>query len=475
MRCIPVILCGGSGTRLWPMSRSSYPKQFIEFEPGKSLFSAAVRRAVLASGESTAIVVSNEEYRFYVAGFLSQAGMKGHILLEPSARNTASAIALAALAALESEEDALLLILPSDHLITDEKMFADAVKLARESAMRDHFVTFGVVPDHPETGYGYIQQGEALPEEGSFAVTRFVEKPPLAEAEAMLADGTFLWNSGMFLVKASVYMHELQTLAPKIADACVRAWSGRSIDNAFVRPDKDAFESAPAVSVDYAVLEKTDKTSVCRLNASWNDMGTWEAFYMSGTKDEAGNVSHGDVIMEGSSDCLVYSSKRLVAALDVSSLTIIETGDVVMVAHRSAHQKVKELVDRLKSEGRSEYKDNIVIFRPWGKFEPLTMGDRFQVKRITVNPGGELSLQRHYHRAEHWIVVSGTAMVTVGENVTLLTPNQSIYIPIGEKHRLRNPGKIPLVLIEVQSGDYLGEDDIERFKDVYGREDTHPW
>ncbi|MDO5537767.1 MAG: mannose-1-phosphate guanylyltransferase/mannose-6-phosphate isomerase [Desulfovibrionaceae bacterium] len=468
MKCTPVILSGGSGTRLWPLSRSSHPKQFIEFKPGQSLFAMALSRAARACGNCAPIVVSNETYRFYVAGFLSQAKTQGKILLEPSARNTAPAIALAALAILE-EEDALMLVLPSDHLIRDDEYFAGVVAKASVSAEKGHFVTFGVVPTKPETGYGYIQQGEALPEEGSFAVARFVEKPPLADAEAMLADGRYLWNSGMFLVKASRYMEELERFAPEIAVACRKAWAGKTIDGAFVRPDKKLFEQAPAISVDYAVLEKTDQTSVCRFNSQWNDMGTWEALYQAGERDENENVTHGDVMLENSSGCFVYSQNHLIAALDLQDIDVIETDDAVLVAPRQSHQRIKVIVDRLKQQGRPEYQNHPVVYRPWGKFESLTSAERFQVKRITVKPGGTLSLQRHYHRAEHWIVVSGTAQVTVGEKELLLTPNQSVYIPIGEKHRLRNPGKIDLDIIEVQSGDYLGEDDIERFEDVYGR------
>ena len=469
MQCLPVILSGGCGTRLWPLSRQSYPKQFIEFEPGKSLFAGAVSRARTACKSNEVIVVSNEDYRFYAAGYLAQMQMTGSIILEPEARNTAPAIALAALSILEGGEDALMLVLPSDHLIADEEAFAKAVAVARESALQNHFVTFGIVPDKPETGYGYIQQGAALPEEGSFLVARFVEKPPLEDARKMLAEGSYLWNSGMFLVKASLYLQELERFAPGMVQACRAAWAGKARDGFFVRPCREEFVRAESVSVDYAVLEKTEKASVCPFGAAWSDMGTWESFYQAGEKDAQGNVCHGDVLLEGVEDCFVYSHKRLVTALDVQKLNIIETDDAILVSSRESHQKIKLVAERLKKQNRPEYQQHSVVYRPWGKYEVLTADNRFQVKRITVKPGGELSLQRHFHRAEHWVVVSGTATVTVGEEVSIMTPNMSVYIPIGEKHRLCNQGRIPLVLIEVQSGDYIGEDDIERFEDVYGR------
>lgn len=469
MQCIPVILSGGCGTRLWPLSRQTYPKQFIEFESGTNLFTLAVERAELACDGANPIVVSNEAYRFYVASSLGEQHIEGKILLEPEAHNTAPAIALAALSVLE-EQDALMLVLPSDHLIRDKESFAETVKQAKESAEKGHFVTFGIVPDRPETGYGYIQRGEPLPEEGSFRVARFVEKPPLQEAEIMLKDGRYLWNSGIFLVKASVYMEELTRFAPDMAELCRQSWQKKRQDGVFIRPGKEDFLQIPSVSVDYAVLEKTGTASVCSFSSSWSDMGTWEAFYQNGSKDAHGNVCQGDAILEDSSDCFVHSQKRLVTALDVHNLDIIETEDAILVASRDASQKIKNIVDRLKAEGRPEYQQYPISYRPWGKYEVLTVDNRFQVKRITVNPGGTLSLQRHFHRAEHWVVVTGTATVTIGEKQSLLTTNHSIYIPIGEKHRLCNNGKIPLVLIEVQSGDYLGEDDIERFEDIYGRD-----
>ncbi len=469
MQCIPVILSGGCGTRLWPLSRQTYPKQFIEFESGKSLFTLAVERAELACDGVPPIVVSNEAYRFYVAGNLAEQHIEGKILLEPEAHNTAPAIALAALSVLE-EQDALMLILPSDHLIKDKKAFAETVKQAKLSAEKGHFVTFGIVPDKPETGYGYIQQGDELPEEGSFRVARFVEKPPFQEAKKMVEDGGYLWNSGIFLVKASLYMEELARFAPEMAEKCKQSWVKKQQDGSFIRPGRDEFMQTPSESVDYAVLEKTGKASVCRFSSSWSDMGTWEAFYQNGLKDNHGNVCHGDVILDESTDCFVHSQKRLVTALDVHNLDIIETEDAILVASRDANQKIKNIVSRLKDERRPEYQHHPVSYRPWGKYEVLTVDTRFQVKRITVNPGGALSLQRHFHRAEHWVVVTGTATVTIGETQSLVTTNQSVYIPIGEKHRLCNNGKIPLVLIEVQSGDYLGEDDIERFEDIYGRD-----
>ena len=464
---VPVILCGGSGTRLWPLSRQNYPKQFVDMGKGSSLFAATLRRVLALPDVARPLVVCNEAHRFYVAAELAQACVEADILLEPAARNTAPAVALAALAAQERGADPLLCVLPSDHAIADTSGFASSLSRAAGLAAQGRIVTFGVAPAGPETGYGYIRQGEAL--EGGFAVSRFVEKPDLSTARAMLAEGGYWWNSGMFVLRASVFLAELERLAPEIAAACRAAWQGRSRDSAFLRPEPTAFLACPADSIDYAVMERTPLAAMTALESPWSDLGSWEALYQEGEKDNEGNVRVGDVICQESEGCYLHAGHRLVATVGLRDLVVVECRDAVLVAPRERVQEVKQVVERLRAEARPEHSEHPLVRRPWGSYETLALGPRFQVKRIVVNPGAELSLQMHHHRAEHWVVVSGTAEVTNGESVQLLGENQSTYIPLGVTHRLKNPGLIPLVLVEIQSGAYLGEDDIVRFEDAYGR------
>lgn len=465
----PVILCGGSGTRLWPLSRELHPKQFIPFD-GDTLFGKTLERVAGLPDVAKTLVVCNEEHRFFASGIVREKNLTAQALLEPVPRNTAPAIAIAALAALEDagSEEPLLLVLPSDHSISPQKAFADAVAIAAKGAKEDFLVTFGIAPDRPETGYGYIKAGTALPF-GGCAVARFVEKPDLAKAELMLAEGGFSWNSGMFLFKASRFLEELGKFAPAMLSQVRATWETRAKDGNFTRFTNDAFAAIPAESIDYAVMENTDKAAVVALNARWNDLGSWSAFYDEAPHDENGNASVGDVVLKGAKECYVHSTTRLVAAMDVENIAVVETADAVLVMNREKTQGVKELLSGLKTVGRPESSTHLTVYRPWGHYQVLATAERFQVKRIVVNPGGVLSSQYHHHRAEHWIVVRGTARVTNGENVMMLGEDQSTYIPIGAVHRLENPGVLPLEIIEVQSGSYLGEDDIVRLEDTYGR------
>ena len=464
----PVILCGGSGTRLWPLSRSKYPKQFMDLG-GHTLFGDTLDRAMQLPGSSAPLVVCNEEHRFYAAIDLQSRKIQGEVLLEPEGRNTAPAIAMAALAAVENGEDPLLLVLPSDHALSPQQAFADAVEQGCACAAAGDIVTFGITPSRPETGFGYILQGEPRQGTGGYAVTRFVEKPDAAHAEAMLAAGGCFWNSGMFLFRASVYLEELKQHAPAIFAACCEAWACRKADMDFVRPGKEAFLSCPSDSIDYAVMERTSRVAVVPLPAEWSDLGSWEAFYEAAEHDAHGNVCIGDTLVESTEDCYLHGTHRLVAALGVSNLVIVETPDSVLVANRSSVQQVKALVEDLRSRGRTEAELHPLVYRPWGSYEQLALGNRFQVKRLIVNPGAELPLQMHHHRAEHWVVVEGTAEVMVNGHTALHTENESAYIPLGAVHSLKNPGIVPLVVIEIMSGSYLGEDDIVRFDDKYGR------
>ncbi len=464
----PVILCGGSGTRLWPLSRDMYPKQFVDLGNGRSLFKDTLARAQGISQEAP-LIVCNQEHRFYVGAALQENGIQGNIILEPAPRNTAPAIALAAFAARE-RDDALLLVLPSDHIVKDGEQFAAAVHEACAIAEQGSIITFGITPTAPETGFGYIRQGTPLAF-GIVSVERFVEKPDLSAAVAMLKQGGYSWNSGMFLFKASTYLDELRRYAPDIYAACEQAWEQRTVDHDFIRPGKDAFLSSPANSIDYAVMEHTAKAAVMPLSIRWSDMGSWEAFYEEAIPNEEGNVCTGDVIVQDARNCYLHGTSRLIAALGIEDIAVVETRDAVLVGKRAQLQDVKKIVAELKRQNRSEYRQHPRVFRPWGSYESLAVGARFQVKRITVNPGAQLSLQMHYHRAEHWVIVSGTAEVTNGEISRLYTENQSTYIPLGTVHRLKNPGTIPLEIIEIQSGSYLGEDDIVRLDDVYGRKE----
>ena len=464
----PVLLSGGVGTRLWPVSREGRPKQFLSFGGRRSMLQethARLENIDLAAP----IVVCNEEHRFLVAEQMREINVAtAAMILEPEGRNTAPAIALAAIKALEEDADALVLILPADHYIANKRAFSLTVKSALDDARQGRLVTFGVVPDRPETGFGYIRCGEAL-SESTFTLSSFIEKPDRATAKAYLEEGTYLWNSGMFLFRADCYLKTLATYQPAIAGACRQAMAGATVDMDFLRPDREAFLSCPSNSIDYAVMERTDSGAVVALDCGWSDIGAWSALWDIGQCDAAGNVIEGDALVQDTKNSYFYSQTRLVTTTGVDNLVVVETADAVLVADRDKVQNVKALVADLKAQGRSEATVHQRVFRPWGSYESLVVSDRFQVKRIVVNPGQKLSLQKHFHRAEHWIVVAGTAEVTRGDEILMLSEDQSTYIPLGTKHRLANPGHIPLELIEVQSGSYLGEDDIVRFEDVYGR------
>jgi mannose-1-phosphate guanylyltransferase/mannose-6-phosphate isomerase len=466
----PVLLSGGVGSRLWPVSREAYPKQFLPLAGERSMLGETLHRVAGLAG-SRPMVVCNEEHRFIVAEQLrsSEQG-QGEILLEPVGRNTAPAVAVAAIRALAEDPDAVLLVLPADHLINDAVSFRQAVGKAMEQAQAGRLVTFGVVPDRAETGYGYIRRGDAL-DENSFDIGEFVEKPDQQTAQGYLDSGEYYWNSGMFLLGARAYLEELQALAPDIVSTCETALAGADADLDFVRLQREAFEACPSDSIDYAVMEKTDKGAVVPLDCGWSDVGAWSALWEAGEPDADGNVVKGDVLLDQCHNNYLRSDSRLVAATGVSDLVVVETPDAVLVADRHKVQDVKRLVTALKNAARGEAKLHARVYRPWGSYESLINGDRFQVKRIVVNPGAKLSLQKHHHRAEHWIVVNGTAEVTCEDKVFMLGEDESTYIPLGHKHRLANPGRIPLELIEVQSGTYLGEDDIVRYDDIYGRSD----
>lgn len=465
MHILPVILSGGSGTRLWPLSREAYPKQFLPLVGDDTMLQATWKRVAPLSGRQP-IVVANQEHRFMVAEQLLEVGAKPEaIILEPKGRNTAPAIAIAALEALSGGEDALLLVLPSDHVVINDNAFHMAARAAASTAEQGKLVTFGIVPTGPETGYGYIK---AAAGEGPRAVERFVEKPDLATAESYVASGEYYWNSGMFLFKASIYLEVLGRYQPDMLAACRRALELAKRDEDFIRLDAEAFGASPSDSIDYAVMEKTQDAAVVPLDAGWSDVGSWSALWEANPQDANGNSHHGDVI---AIDChgTYAHGQRLIAMIGLTDVVVVDTDDAILVGDRSRIQEVKQIVQQLKDEGRPQVKWHRKVYRPWGAYDSIDNGDRFQVKRITVKPGGTLSLQMHHHRAEHWIVVSGTAEVTCGDKVILLTENQSTYIPLGVTHRLRNPGRLPLELIEVQSGSYLGEDDIVRFEDMYGR------
>lgn len=467
---IPLILSGGSGTRLWPVSRRNLPKQFLALAGKGTLFQQTVTRTLNLPDVAAPIVVASEDHRFLAADQLMEAGIKGAtIVLEPHARNTAPAIALGALQAIERSPEALLLVLPADHLIGDTDAFANAVEKALPLARADWLVTFGVRPERAETGFGYIRRDQAIDGNG-YQVKQFVEKPDLATAESYVANGDYDWNSGMFLFKASRYLEELAEHAPEMLAAVREAHAKASVDLDFVRIDGDAFARVPNDSIDYAVMEKTRHAAVIPVSCAWSDIGSWAALWLTGDKDEDGNFREGDTMAVDTRNSLLRSHDRhLIATVGVEDLIVVTTPDATLVAHRDAAQDVKKIVEQLKAAGRSEHSLHRVVHRPWGNYDSLEAGERFQVKRIQVKPGASLSLQKHHHRAEHWIVVSGTAEVTCDDKVFLLGENQSTYIPLGSKHRLRNPGKLALELIEVQSGGYLGEDDIVRFDDVYGR------
>lgn len=462
---LPVILSGGSGTRLWPLSREAYPKQFLPLVGERTMLQATwLRVAPIAS--RTPIIVANNEHRFMAAEQLREVDAQpAAILLEPMGRNTAPAIALAALQASADGSDPILLVLPSDHVVTDEAAFRAAAETAAHAAEGNRLVTFGIVPSGPETGYGYIKAAAGT---GVRNVAAFVEKPDLETARQYVASGDYFWNSGMFVFKASTYLQQLEKLQPAILDACRQALAKAKHDADFIRVDAEAFAASPSDSIDYAVMEKTEIASVVPLDAGWSDVGSWSALWEVSPRDENGNAHHGDVVEVDCKNTYAYG-QRLIALVGLEDVVVVETDDAVMVGHRDRIQQVKDIVGKLKTDGRTHATWHRKVYRPWGAYDSIDNGERFQVKRITVNPGGTLSLQMHHHRAEHWIVVSGTAEVTRGDEIILLTENQSTYIPLGVTHRLRNPGKLPLELIEVQSGSYLGEDDIVRFEDTYGR------
>ncbi len=481
----PVVLSGGSGTRLWPLSREKYPKQLLALTGADSLLQATVRRVEGIAGVTLAapMVVCNEEYRFVIAEQLRLLGKPGTVVLEPCGRNTAPALTLASLAAIKDAADPVLLVMPADHVITDVAAFQSVVSQGAALAVAGAVVTFGITPDAPETGYGYIQSGAAY--EGADAsssarlIARFVEKPDLATAQAYLTEGTYLWNSGLFMMRASVWLAALGTCRPDILAACQSAWNQGSTDGEFARVGKDTFAQCPSDSIDYAVMERIAAQVgtgpalppgvVLPLSAGWSDVGAWDALWQVLPKDGHGNVAQGDVLLQDCENTLALSEGRLIACVGVSDLVVVETADAILVSHKDKTQDVKKIVDTLKKQGRAEGSVHRKVFRPWGSYDGVDAGERFQVKRIVVKPGGVLSLQMHHHRAEHWIVVSGTARVTKGEETFLVTENQSTFIPLGTTHRLENPGCVPLEMIEVQSGSYLGEDDIVRFEDVYGR------
>ncbi|WP_336367019.1 mannose-1-phosphate guanylyltransferase/mannose-6-phosphate isomerase [Marinobacter sp. C2H3] len=467
---LPVLLAGGNGSRLWPLSRTLMPKQFIRLTGAQTMLQQTLSRSAALDARAP-VVVCNEEHRFIVAEQARQHKLSlDRIMLEPFGRNTAPAIALVALQQRARQEDPLLLVLPSDHLIDDTDRFVALINQGAEIAEAGHLVTFGIVPTGPETGFGYIDAGQPLTaNETAFTVNRFVEKPDQARAEQFLAAGNFYWNSGMFIFRASAYLDELKASRPDIFDACEKAAAEIKQDADFERVPAGLFQHCPDESIDYAVMETTERAAVVPFDAGWNDLGSWSALWAVEEKDADGNVSVGDVVAHGTRNSYVRAESRLVAAVGMDNVVIVETKDAVLVAHKDNVQDVKKVVQAIKGCDRNEHHAHVRVYRPWGDYESIDEGHRFQVKRITVKPGEKLSLQMHYHRAEHWIVVKGTAIVECNGEEKLLTENQSTFIPIGATHRLTNPGKVPLELVEVQSGAYVGEDDIVRFEDTYGR------
>jgi mannose-1-phosphate guanylyltransferase/mannose-6-phosphate isomerase len=466
----PIILSGGAGSRLWPLSRSLFPKQLLALAGKNSLIQDTVLRTQGADFASP-IIVCNIEHRFLIAEQMRQAGISpGAIVLEPTGRNTAPAAAIAALLVAEKDPDGVMLLMPADHIVQNRTAFLQAVDRAVLAARQNHLVTFAITPDSAETGYGYIRRGAALKGlDGSFAVARFVEKPDAATAAGYVASGDYGWNSGMFVFKAGVFLTELERLEPELLTHCRAALAQGKQDLDFFRLQEEAFAKAKSISIDYAVMEHTDRAAVVPVDMGWSDIGSWESLWNAADHDASGNVTHGDVLQHGARNSYLRSEGPLVAAVDVEDLVVVATKDAVLVSHRKASQDVKRIVEQLEQAGRNLHTTHRKVYRPWGAYESIDEGDKFQVKHITVNPGAKLSLQMHHKRAEHWIVVSGTAQVTCDDKVFALKENESTYIPLGAKHRLENIGPEPLHLIEVQSGSYLGEDDIVRFEDTYGR------
>ncbi|MCP9455876.1 MAG: mannose-1-phosphate guanylyltransferase/mannose-6-phosphate isomerase [Nitrospira sp.] len=467
----PVILSGGSGTRLWPLSREHYPKQLLALAGEQTMLQQTAKRLDGMTDVAAPVLVCNEEHRFLVAEQLRQIDKSpATIILEPAGRNTAPALTLAALFLVEKDPNAVMLVMPADHVIQDVPAFQAAVTTAAASASTGYLATFGIVPNKPETGYGYIRQGQPLAGHNRVRqVASFVEKPDAATAAQYLASGDYLWNSGMFLLRARTWLDELNRTRPDILRACEAAYRQGRQDGEFYRVNSDAFQASPSDSIDYAVMEKTDHAVVIPLDAGWSDIGAWSAIWETSSRDVLGNVIQGDVYAHDTRNALLISKHRLIATVGLDDVIVVETPDAVLIAHKNRAQDVKEIVNRLKQERRSEHLMHRRVYRPWGSYEGIDAGERFQVKRLIINPGAAISLQLHHHRAEHWVVVKGAARVTRGEDVVLLGENQSIYIPLGMKHRLENPGNIPLEIIEVQSGSYLGEDDIVRFEDRYNR------
>ncbi len=473
----PVIMAGGSGTRLWPLSRAGFPKQFLVLSGNSSLFQQAATRLAQLGAEDIALagplIVGNEEHRFLVLDQLRETGIEpSQVLLEPMGRNTAPALTLAALQALENGDDPVLVVTPADQTVGQAQAFTNALQGAIRQADGGAIVILGITPDRAETGYGYIRSEAAAGD--ALAVAEFVEKPDADTAARYVADGHYFWNSGMFVLRASVWMRALERFRPDIAAATRQAWAQRKVDAKFVRPGKAEFAAIPSESVDYAVMERCPGSDIALrmvgLDAGWNDLGAWEAVWQVADKDPHGNASQGDAIFSDCQNTLVHATSRLVSVVGLHDVVVVETPDAVLVSDRSRSQEVKKIVAKLDAEKRGEQSLHRKVHRPWGWYDSIDSGERFQVKRIMVKPGASLSLQMHHHRAEHWIVVSGTAEITNGDKVLLLSENQSTYIPLGQTHRLANPGKVPLEIIEVQSGSYLGEDDIVRFEDTYGRQ-----
>lgn len=468
---LPVIMAGGTGSRLWPMSRELYPKQFLRLYGQRSMLQETVLRLDDVDAREP-VVICNQEHRFLVAEQLRQINKLSHnIILEPVGRNTAPAIALAALSAIENGDDPILLVLAADHIINNKLAFHQAIKSAFKFALQGRLVTFGIVPTGPETGYGYIHRGqeETLDEQIAYQVSRFVEKPNKETAESYIASGEYYWNSGMFIFRAKKYLEELEKFRPDILDACKAAIQGCKESDEFIKVDRDLFIACPDESVDYAVMEKTTDAVVVGLDADWSDVGSWSALWEVSPKDDKGNVLTGDTFLHNANNCYINTDEKLIAAIGVDDLVIINTKDAVLVVNKDQVQDVKKVVEYLKANHRSEYKRHREIYRPWGRCDVVVQTERFNVNRITVKPGAAFSMQMHHHRTEHWVILSGTGEVTIKDQKFLLTENQSTFIPIGAQHRLENPGKIPLELLEIQSGSYLGDDDIIRIKDQYGR------